>query len=307
VPQTPPSAPVQSPSTARLSSSLSGLCAIALPIGNVSDLSPHARAELESADLVAAEDTRLFHELVARAQIHLKKDARVFSYHDHNERESAPELIKLMKGGNRLALVSDAGTPNISDPGHHLLQLCFQNDIRVTGIPGPCSLTLVLSVCPIGGNSFSFHGFFPSGAAEASALLARLPGVVSRAVFFASPHRLVQDLETIEKLWPSSEIFIGRELTKQYEEFLSFSVAESVAHFRSHPPRGEFVFVLAIPDSAESLMSREALTSAISSRMDEGMTARDLRSYFTGMSKLSRQELYDLIEEVKKLKAKGDN
>lgn len=266
---------------------------VALPIGNPKDISEHAKTVLGLADYIAAEDTRTFKEIASALQL---KTQNVVAYHEHNEKGSAPELIRFLESGKTIAVVSDAGTPNISDPGFQILRLCFENNIPVVGIPGPSSLTYALSVCPIGGKSHYFGGFPSQNSSDRLKEFKEKSSVADRIVFFESPHRLVEHLEDASKVF-TGECLILRELTKTYEEILYKSIPDMIEHFKSKKPQGEFVVIY--PGQEKALLNLEDLKEELTDLVRENLKPSDILKKVQDLTRLTRREIYDLITEIK--------
>ncbi len=219
------------------------LLVVATPIGNLEDLSPRAAQALRSADLVACEDTRTTGVLLARHGI----EARTVALHEHNERDAARGLVDALRPGRNVALVSDAGTPGLSDPGALLVSEAHRAGIRVSPIPGPSAAAAAFSASGFAADRFLFAGFLPSApAARRKALEAlELPFPV---VFYEAPHRIADTLRDLVRAFGGErELVIGRELTKKFEEVARLRLAEAAAWLAAQPHReqGEFVLVLA--------------------------------------------------------------
>ena len=271
------------------------LYSVALPIGNSKDLSLRAQETLKIVDWVAAEDTRSWEKVRVDLQLPMKP---CFAFHDHNEEASALGLIQLLEQGQVGALVSDAGTPQVSDPGHHLLRLCFLNKIPVRPVPGPSSLTSALSVTPVGGASHFFGGFLPSNRSDRKTLLQKLTrSPADRLVFFEAPHRIQEALEDISEVLGETPMSIHREMTKTYEEHLSSLPRTFIEHFKNVPPRGEFVVVLKNPGPTP--WSEDEMKREIQSLFAQGFSPRDIRHKLQDISLVPRQVLFDWIEALK--------
>lgn len=266
---------------------------VALPIGNPNDLSERAKMVLGLADYVAAEDTRTFKEFAHQAQIHPQN---LIAYHEHNEKGSSQELIRFLQKGKTIAIVSDAGTPNISDPGFQILRLCFDHNVPVVGIPGPSSLSYTLSVCPIGGKSHYFGGFAPSHSTDRLKEFKEKSTVADRIIYFESPHRLVEHLQDAQKIF-TGNCLVLRELTKTYEEIIYKPISEMVSHFENKKPQGEFVVVY--PGQEKSSLNLDDLKKELTDLVRENLKPSDILKKVQGLTKLTRREIYDLITEIK--------
>jgi len=269
------------------------LYVISLPIGQALDLSPRARSALEEADLIAAEDTRVFKTFATSLGITTKK---VISYHDHNEKNSALGLIDLLKGGQSVALVSDAGTPGISDPSHHIVDLCFKEKITVTPIPGVSAVTAALSVCPIGGNAHTFLGFAPSKSNERKKLFEDLKKLEHRFVFFESPHRLIDHLTDALAVYGNISLFLAREMTKRYEEFLFEDIERLLENFKKKEPKGEFVMVY---PPIEPVFDKKDFDQWLVEQIEEGSSNQDILKAAQSRTKMNRKSIYSQLIELK--------
>ena len=279
---------------------------VGLPIGNKLDISARAIQTLQNCDLIAAEDTRVFLQFCKEIQIQVKQ---VLAYHDHNERESAEHWIKKCLQGKSIAVVSDAGTPNINDPGFHLLKLAYENKIPVIPIPGPSSVSTALSVCPIGGRAFCFAGFAPSSQKDRIAFLQDYLSPKYRLVVFESPHRILEHLQDSYNLIGDSFIFIAREMTKTYEEYQLFKISDAIKHFTNKPPKGEFVLIYdqaANPNSAKDL-SLEELANLALERLNNNLSTSDIIKELQSLTTLKHKELYKLVLDLKKQNEAEDN
>lgn len=267
---------------------------VALPIGNLGDITKRACDILEAVDVIAAEDTRTCKELLNQLQIKFK---RLIAYHNHNEHDSSNGIIKLLEEGQSIALVSDAGTPSISDPGHDLLNKCFEKQIPVYPIAGASSLTAALSVCPIGGVEHFFGGFLSSKTTERKKQLQSYRNIPAKLVFFESPHRVLEHLNDALEIFGDIPTFIGREMTKKFEEYTLHPLTELIRHFKEIEPRGEFVIVYSHrPIETKDV---EVLKAEIKILLDQGMKTKDIQAQLKSESHLTRQELFDLIQSVK--------
>ena len=219
------------------------LYVVATPIGNLADASPRSIEVLRAVDLIACEDTRTSATLFARFHV----SARAVALHDHNERAASAELIEVLRRGKSVALITDAGTPALSDPGAGLVARAHAEGIRVSPVPGPSAAAAAFSAAGFAGPQFFFAGFLPaSGSGRRKALEALdLPWPV---VLFEAPHRMRDTLEELAaRLGPAREVVIGRELTKKFEEVARLALGEAPAWLEAAPHRaqGEFVLVLA--------------------------------------------------------------
>jgi 16S rRNA (cytidine1402-2'-O)-methyltransferase len=220
------------------------LYVVATPIGNLGDLSSRARETLAGASLIAAEDTRHTGALLKAFGI----STAMISLHDHNEARRAPELVERLRSGASVALVSDAGTPAISDPGFDLVRACAAAGIEVIAVPGPCALVAALSIAALPTDRFCFEGFLPARGAARRARLREVAGEGRTLVFYESPHRIDEMLaDCAEHLGPMRAAVLAREITKLHESLYRGSLAELVERAKSDADlsRGEIVLVVA--------------------------------------------------------------
>ena len=195
---------------------------VATPIGNLEDMTQRALRILSEVDLIAAEDTRHTRKLLT----HYKISAELVSYHEYNEKERAAALVKRLKEGETVALVSDAGTPNISDPGYQLIRQCRQEGVRVEPIPGPSAVIAALSVSGLPTDQFYFIGFPPLKAGKKKKLFEQLSLIPATLIFYESPHRIVKTVAQLYELLGDRECVLAREITKRFEEFVSGSLSQ---------------------------------------------------------------------------------
>ena len=216
------------------------LYVIGTPIGNLADLTYRAEATLKAVDLIAAEDTRTSRKLLG----HYNISTPLVAYHDNNEINQAKNLVNKLNSGDSIAVISDAGTPCISDPGYRLVHLAKKEGIEVIAIPGPSALTAALSVSGIPTDHFYFEGFLPpkKGRKPRFELLETLPATI---VIFESPQRVLRTLSDIQNYWGNRVVSICRELTKIYEETFRGTVVEAENYFSKSKNKGEFVLLVA--------------------------------------------------------------
>ena len=216
------------------------LTVVATPIGNLADLSARARQALERADLVACEDTRRTGKLLAHVE--LKK--KLVSLHEHNERARLASLIEKLEAGDEIALVSDAGTPLLSDPGYLLVRQAVAHGIVVEAVPGPSAVLTALVVSALPPHPFTFAGFPPPKSGKRRRFFERFAGLGHTVIFFESPHRLLPSLEDALSVFGDRPAAVLRELTKLHEEALRGNLAELIDQLRDKKPRGEYVVVI---------------------------------------------------------------
>jgi 16S rRNA (cytidine1402-2'-O)-methyltransferase len=198
---------------------------VGTPIGNMDDISFRAVKALQSADLILAEDTRRTGKLLKTLGI----ENKLRSYHDHNKEKITPSLIAEMKEGRWLALVTDSGTPGISDPGFYIVRECIRNEIEVTSIPGPCAFISALVCSGLPTDRFSFLGFLPKTSGKRMTMLSKALARKETIILYESPHRIEKLLRLLNDLTPDREIVIARELTKKFEEYVRGTASEILA------------------------------------------------------------------------------
>ncbi|MCW8798241.1 MAG: 16S rRNA (cytidine(1402)-2'-O)-methyltransferase [Prosthecochloris sp.] len=216
------------------------LYTVATPLGNLNDMTYRAVSTLQEVDAIACEDTRRASILLKHFNIEHKK---LVSYHSANEQRAVGTILALLEEGNDIALVTDAGTPAISDPGYSLVREAFSREISVLPVPGASALTAALSACPLPSHNFFFAGFLPHKKGRKSRL-EFLASLQSTVVFYESPYRIIKLLDELERVMPGAEIFIAREITKLHEEYITGSAEELARHFSEKKIRGEFVVVV---------------------------------------------------------------
>jgi 16S rRNA (cytidine1402-2'-O)-methyltransferase len=220
------------------------LYVVATPIGNLEDISLRALRVLKEADAIACEDTRQTLKLLS----HFEIQKRLISYHEHNEITRAPEIVIELEQGAKIALVSDAGTPAISDPGHRLVALCVRHGIQVTPVPGASAFVAALAASGMPIEEFIFAGFLPSRPTERRKALRALATEPRTLALYEAPHRLLESLEDALEILGNRPAVIAREVTKMYEEFVRGHIEDLLATMRKKPPRGEITLLIAPPD-----------------------------------------------------------
>jgi 16S rRNA (cytidine1402-2'-O)-methyltransferase len=220
---------------------------VATPIGNLEDITLRAIRVLKEADLIACEDTRQTQKLLQHYGIHKE----MVSYHAHNELTRAAELVIKLEQGTQVAVVSDAGTPVISDPGHHLVTLCLRHHIPVIPIPGPSAVVAALAASGLATEEFLFVGFLPSRAGARRKALENLKAEPRTIVLYEAPHRLVETLADAAAVMGPRPAVVARELTKIHEEFLRGTLTELCEAARKRAPRGEITLLIGPSDGAQ--------------------------------------------------------
>jgi 16S rRNA (cytidine1402-2'-O)-methyltransferase len=267
--------------------SVGRLVVCATPIGNLEDVTLRVLAALRAADVVACEDTRHTRVLLDRYEI----TAKLISYHEHNERARASELVERIGAGEQVALVSDAGMPLISDPGFALVRACLEADLPVEVLPGPSSVLTALVVSRMPAESWRFVGFLPRKRAERDRLLDR---AAETLVAFESPRRLAATLAQLAERDPDRPLAVCRELTKLHEEVRRGSAAELAEYYGGNAPRGEVVLVFGAASGAgsEDPAGRADALAALRELVDAGARPRPAAKAVAKLTGVSANELY---------------
>ncbi|MDO8583244.1 MAG: 16S rRNA (cytidine(1402)-2'-O)-methyltransferase [bacterium] len=220
---------------------------VATPIGNLEDISQRAIKTLQTVDVIACEDTRKTGLLISKILPIDTKRPRLVSYYEQNELQRIPEVIAAIKDDLNIALVSDAGTPLISDPGFKLVRECIKEGIKVESIPGPSSVITALTVSGLPTDKFMFLGYPPRKPGHRKTLFENVKSslglVKSTIIFFEAPHKILRTLEELKEVFGDIEIVLARELTKTYEEVRHEKISTSIEHFTKTEPKGEFVIL----------------------------------------------------------------
>jgi 16S rRNA (cytidine1402-2'-O)-methyltransferase len=216
------------------------LYVVATPIGNLGDITLRALEALKEANLIAAEDTRRSGILLKHYQI----DKPLISFHQHNEAARTAQLVQRLAAGERIALITDAGTPGLSDPGSRLVRECIRHELPFTVIPGPSSILVALIGSGFSTDEFFFGGFLPVKSGQRQRELGAAASRVETSVYFESPYRLTKTLKDCTGILMDRQLCVARELTKKFEEFRRGTAAELLAHYEEHPPKGEIVLLI---------------------------------------------------------------
>ncbi|NLM51273.1 MAG: 16S rRNA (cytidine(1402)-2'-O)-methyltransferase [Firmicutes bacterium] len=263
------------------------------PLGNLEDVTLRVLRTLREADKIAAEDTRHTRKLLSHYNIHTP----LVSYHEHNKKAKTALLINWLQEGQTIALVSDAGTPAISDPGEELVQAAIARNLPVVSLPGPTALITALTasglpVCP-----FAFYGFLPSRGKEKKAMLEKILAEEKTVIFYEAPHRLQKTLAALKQADGNRRVVVARELTKMHEEYHRGTLAEIADYFAAVPPRGECTVLLeaAAPKDMPQ-MDIEALAAEF---LAKGLSTREAAREVARLTGLSRNEVYQKIIKKK--------
>lgn len=273
---------------------LSTLYVVATPIGNLGDISQRAIEVLSTVDVIAAEDTRHTGKLLSEFSI----SSKLIALHDHNEDRSTARIIQMLEDGQNIAMVSDAGTPLISDPGYHLVNQCLSKGIDVVAVPGPSSVTAALSIAGMPTNRFSFEGFVPAKTLARREFLTNLKFETRTQVFFESPHRINETLRAMaEIMGPGRQLSLCRELTKTFEQVVLASVGELSKRIGSGdiPSKGEFVLVLRGSDESLAVNADHLLQTLLAE-----LSPSKAASVAAKVTDLSKSDLYNRALVLKK-------
>ncbi len=273
---------------------------VSTPIGNLEDITLRALRVLREVRLVAAEDTRRSARLLHHYQI----ETETTSFHAHNEREKAPALLKRLEAGESIALVTDAGTPVLSDPGQHLVQEAARRGIRVEAVPGPSAILAALVASGLGADGFTFIGFPPAKAEARKRWFMASTADPRPLVVFEAPHRLVPSLRDALSIFGDRQLIVCRELTKIHEELIRGPISAAISHFEQHEPRGEFTLVFE-PDTAEqpepATLSEEDAWREFSQMTETGLSRREAVAALARRTQRPAREVYACVERGKEL------
>ena len=268
---------------------------VATPIGNLEDLSPRALRILKAVRLIAAEDTRVTRKLLAHFGVHTP----LTSYYEHNKLTKLDTILSALGEGD-VALVSDAGTPALNDPGYELVHAALETGHAVSPIPGPSAPLAALVASGLPTDAFLFLGYLPRKSSERRALLERVAGHPYTLIFLEAPHRLEEALADLQGVLGDREIAVGRELTKAHEEIWRGSLLEAEEHFQKQKPRGEFTLVIAGNTRERAARwSEEHLISALLAGTREGRSITRLSGQLAAESGWARREIYKLATLIK--------
>lgn len=274
---------------------------VATPIGNLADLSPRAKKTLAEVSFIAAEDTRNTAKLLAAFDI----SQPLVSYHDHNRRERGPQIVSRLLAGESCALVTDAGTPAISDPGEDLVALCAKAGVPVTSVPGCCAGITALALSGLPTARFCFEGFLPRDKKQRATRLKALATETRTMILHEAPHRLDDTLkELCEVLGPTRDIALCRELTKRNEEILRTTLGGAIAHYTENEPRGEYVLILAggtdTPKTSEgSPLLSLSPTEHVAYYEEQGLVRMEAIKKAAKERGMQKNELYRLLHQEK--------
>lgn len=266
-----------------------GLYLVATPIGNLGDIGARALEVLGAADLVACEDTRITRKLLSAYGL----APPLTAYHEHNAARVRPRLIARIHAGAAVALVSDAGTPLVSDPGYKLVRAAIDEGLPLTAVPGPSAPVTALMISGLPSDRFLFAGFLPAKTQARRKALAELSAVPTTLIFFETARRLSGTLDAMVEALGPRQAAVARELTKLHEEVRRGSLPELAAHYReAGPPKGEIVIVVGPPEEARPELSDAELDARLQEALSGGKSLRDAVAAVAARTKLPRQRVY---------------
>lgn len=271
------------------------LCAT--PIGNLEDITLRVLRTLKEVDLIAAEDTRNSIRLLN----HFEIKTPMTSYHEHNKIEKAYQLVDLMRQGKNIALITDAGTPGISDPGEELVRICYEEGIEVTSLPGAAACITALTMSGKKTRRFAFEAFLPREKKEREEILKEMAEETRTLIVYEAPHHLLKTLKELREVLGERKLTICRELTKKYEEKLLITLSEAVNYYEKKEPRGEFVLVIEGKNREEmKKQEREAwenvsLEEHMKIYEEKGMTRKDAMKAVAKDRGLSKRDVYQRL------------
>ena len=269
------------------------LCAT--PIGNLEDVTLRVLRILQEVDLIAAEDTRQSIKLLNHYEI----KTPLISYHEHNKKEKTPVLVRKLLAGESIALVTDAGTPAISDPGEDLVRACYEAGVEVTSLPGPAAVITALTLSGMDARRFTFEGFLPQDKKEREQVLERLGNTTCTTIFYEAPHRLRKTLALfLDKVGEERRIAICKELTKKHESAMQMTLGEAVSYYEKVEPKGEFVLVLQGADARQMELREQQRWQELSIEehmeiyLKQGLMKKDAMKAVAKDRGISKREVY---------------
>ena len=268
---------------------------VATPIGNLEDITLRALRILKTVDLIAAEDTRHTRKLLT----HYGITTPLTSYHDHSESTKAPVLVETLLAGKNIALVSDAGTPCISDPGYRLVKSAAEADIPVVPIPGPSMLTALMSVGGLPTDRFAFEGFLPAKKSQRQRALRELCHEKRPLIFYESPHRLLSTLTDLAHIFGDRRVVVGRELTKQFEEILRGPISVVCGAFHNRSVKGEVALVVEGWDGQDEHTSEQSAAELMRQLLADGVGVKEAARVVSEAYHISKRDAYALGVKIK--------
>ena len=269
---------------------------VSTPIGNLGDFSPRAMAALQEADIIACEDTRTTRKLLALCSLEVR--AKLMAYHDHNGQEMRPELLALLEAGRTIALVSDAGTPLISDPGYKLVAACHSRGVRVTATPGPAAPLMALTISGLPTDRFTFQGFVPQKQTAARAQITESANLPMTQIWFETPRRLAKTLALMAEIYGERNAAITRELTKLHETVEQQTLGVLAPKFADiTPPKGELVLLVSGEDKSAKNYDEEAVISLLEDILSRA-SVKDAAKEAEALTGWPRRTLYQMALKI---------
>lgn len=271
------------------------LCAT--PIGNLEDMTFRCVRVLKEADLIAAEDTRNSIKLLN----HFEIKTPMTSYHEYNKIEKGPKLVKKLLAGENIALVTDAGTPGISDPGEELVKMCYEAGVTVTAVPGPAACVTALTISGLPTRRFAFEAFLPTDKKERERVLDELKEETRTIVMYEAPHRLLKTLNLLLETLGNRRISVCRELTKRHETVFSTTIEEALFYYETQEPKGECVLVIEGKDPEEIREKEKARWEELSIEehmelyLSKGMAKKEAMKQVAKDRGISKREVYQIL------------
>lgn len=274
------------------------LCAT--PIGNLEDITLRVLRTLKEVDLIAAEDTRNSIHLLN----HFDIKTPLTSYHEYNKVDKAYQLVEKMRQGANIALITDAGTPGISDPGEELVRICYEQGIQVTSLPGPAACVTALTLSGLPTRRFSFEAFLPKEKKERRRILEELKTDTRTLILYEAPHHLIQTLEELQEALGDRRITVCRELTKKFETAYRTTISEAVAFYQAEGVRGECVIVIEGRDAQELETEKQqswetiSLTEHMDRYLSQGMSQKDAMKAVAKDRGVGKREIYQQLLQI---------
>lgn len=273
---------------------------VATPIGNLEDITLRALRILRQVRLIAAEDTRQASKLLNHYDI----QTSLTSYHEHSRRSKLPQLLAHLQEGD-IALVSDAGTPLLNDPGYELVRAALEAGHTVSPIPGASAPIAALVASGLPTDAFLYLGYLPRKSTERRKLLAEIVDLPYTLIFLETPHRLLEALKDLEDALGDRQIAVGREMTKVHEEIFRGPLREAYAHYSAQPPRGEITLVLAGCSASKEPWSEEQLQGVLMERRTQGLSPSQIASQLASESGWPRREIYRILTDMEETSHHG--
>lgn len=270
------------------------LTLVPTPIGNLKDITYRAVEALNAVDVIACEDTRVTGKLLKHYDIR----TNAIAYHEHNAEQKRPELLAMLAAGHSIALVSDAGTPLVSDPGYKLVAAAIKADITVTPLPGPSAVLTALCASGLPPQPFTFLGFLPGKQEALATLLTPFESAPTTLIAFESPNRLVASLTRLADRLGDRQAAVGRELTKLFEENKRGSLSALATYYQAHPPKGEIVITIAPPQQGDA-PTDDAQIERVLTELLNYVSARDAAALASSLLNINKKKAYALATALK--------